>query len=135
MTQQDTETTVTKLFDRVASGAPGAELAEFFSENVDWYIPGNTAEVPWIGRKHGRAGVAEFYEQLAIHTSAEQFTLGSILTDGTQCVVLGELLTRVNRTGERISTEFAVDIRVEDGLITRYHMFEDTYAVAMAYRG
>ncbi len=37
-------------------------------------------------------------------------------------------------TGRDIVTDFAFDIRVENGLIPRYRMFENTYAVSEAYK-
>ncbi|AOS63793.1 nuclear transport factor 2 family protein [Actinoalloteichus hymeniacidonis] len=121
------------LFDRVRSGAAPTELAEHYDEDVDWFIPGDTSVVPWIGRKVGRAGVAEFYTQLAAGTELAHFGIDTIIGDGDRCVVLGGLRTTVLATGRVIETDFAFDVRVRDGLITRYHMFEDTWAVASAF--
>nr|BAT26130.1 hypothetical protein [Aureimonas altamirensis] len=36
-------------------------------------------------------------------------------------------------TGRRIESEFAFDLTVRDGLILRYRMLEDSYAVEQAY--
>ncbi|MFJ6687036.1 nuclear transport factor 2 family protein [Streptomyces werraensis] len=122
----------TVLFALLQSGAPPNELAERFDENVDWFIPGDTSVVPWIGRKTGRNGVAEFYAQLAAMTKAEAFDVATIVGDGDRCVALGSLRTTVVATGRVIETDFAFDIEIHDGLITRYRMFEDTLAVAAA---
>lgn len=56
--------TIEELFRRAGSGAPPEHIAELVSEDVDWYIAGDVATVPWIGRKHGRAGAADFYRQI-----------------------------------------------------------------------
>ncbi|WP_331763648.1 nuclear transport factor 2 family protein [Streptomyces anthocyanicus] len=122
----------TALFAQLRSGASPNELAERFDESVDWFIPGDTSVVPWIGRKSGRAGVAEFYAQLAVMTEAKAFDVATIVGDGDRCVVLGSLRTTVLATGREIGTDFAFDIEICGGLITRYHMFEDTLAVAAA---
>jgi ketosteroid isomerase-like protein len=132
MTTVTAREAATALFEQLLSGAPPNELAERFDENVDWFIPGDTSVVPWIGRKTGRAGVAEFYTQLAQSAKAEDFNIEAIVGDGDRCVVLGNLRTKVLATGRDIETDFAFDIEVRDGFITRYHMFEDTLAVAAA---
>ncbi|MFD7922071.1 nuclear transport factor 2 family protein [Streptomyces sp. NPDC059740] len=122
----------TALFEKLLAGAAPHELAEHFDEDVDWFIPGDTSVVPWIGRRTGRAGVAEFYAQLAALTRAEALDIATVLGDGDRCVVLGSLRTTVLATGREIETDFAFDIGTRDGLITRYRMFEDTLAVAAA---
>lgn len=133
MTNEARETTLQLFADLRDSHAP-EELATHFAEDVDWFIPGNTDVVPWIGRKQGRAGVAEFYRQLGDLVVAERFEIRAVLSEGPRCVVLGDLITLVNASGRRIKSEFAFDIEVRDGLITRYHMFEDTWAVARAFQ-
>ena len=129
-----TRAVVHNLFDRLAAGASPRQLAEHFHEDVDWFIPGDTKVVPWIGRKVGRAGVEEFYQQIRDLTTPVEFTINRVLADGTSAVVLGHLITEVGSTGRRIDSDFAFDIEIEGDLITRYHMFEDTWAVAEAVR-
>lgn len=127
-----TRTAVNHLFQSLEAGATPTELAEHFHEDVDWFIAGNTEVVPWIGRKVGRAGVAEFYQQLRDLTKPIEFVIQRTFVDGSDAVVLGRLTTEVSSTGKRIDSEFAFDIEVTDGLISRYHMLEDSWAVAGA---
>lgn len=133
MTTVSAREAATDLFEQVLSGAPPSELAERFDENVDWFISGDESVVPWIGRKTGRAGVADFYTQLGQGARVEHFEIETIVGDGDRCVVLGTLRTKVLATGRDIESDFAFDIKVRDGLITRYRMFEDTWAVAAAF--
>ena len=135
METERTRQVAVQLFTDLADGLDPAQLATHFAEDVDWYIPGDLDTVPWIGRKRGRAGVAEFYRQLKELVVSEKFEVRRVVADGNRCVVLGGLITRVRATGSRIESEFAFDIEVRDGLITRYHMFEDTWAVSNACRG
>ncbi|MFJ5737681.1 nuclear transport factor 2 family protein [Streptomyces microflavus] len=121
------------LFEQLLSGASPDELAQRFDEDVDWFIPGDTSVVPWIGRKTGRDGVAEFYAQLGRGAKVKHFQIDTIIGDGDRCVVLGSLRTEVLATGRDIESDFAYDIEVRDGLITRYRMFEDTLAVVRAF--
>lgn len=134
MTTEQTRKTTVRLFAGLADGRAPEELAAHFADDVDWFIAGDVDTVPWIGRKCGRAGVTEFYRQLQDLVVAERFAIRAILAEDERCVVLGDLVTLVRATGRRIESEFAFDIEVRDGLITRYHMLEDTWAVARACR-
>ncbi len=52
-----------------------------------------------------------------------------------QGVVLGHFRHRVRRTGRTFACRFALHFEVSGGLIRRYHMFEDSYAIAEAFCG
>lgn len=51
---------------------------------------------------------------------------------GNRAIALGELESRVKSTGKLIVSEFAFDLTFRDGLIVRFRMFEDSFAVAQA---
>jgi ketosteroid isomerase-like protein len=127
-------TAVDELFDALLAGSAPDELAQRFDEDVDWSIPGDTEAVPWIGPRQGRAGVADFYSELGQMAKVNEFEFDTIVGEGDRCVALGSLSTEVLETGRDIETDFAYDIEVRDGLITRYHMFEDSWAVAEAMK-
>jgi ketosteroid isomerase-like protein len=132
MSDNATQQAITHLFNQIGQDASPETIATCFSETIDWYIAGDTSIVPWIGKKTGRKGVAEFYAQIRTLITSESFEVTDILTNGNHAVVTGHLASRVNSTGKLIETAFAFDILVEDGLITRYHMLEDSFAVAQA---
>jgi ketosteroid isomerase-like protein len=123
---------VSRLFQDIRSGTAPADLAKFLDEQPDWFIPGDVNHVPWIGRKVGRAGFQEFYRQLSEYIRSEKFEISDILVKANRVVVLGYLESRVKATDKLIASEFCFDILVQNGLVTRYHMFEDTFAVASA---
>lgn len=120
------------FFSRVAHAEKEEEIAELVSEDVDWYVAGDTAQVPWIGRKRGKAGVADFYAQIRADITSERFELKDIVVQGNRVLAIGELASRVNRTGKLIESEFIFDFVVEGGVITRFRLFEDSFAVAQA---
>jgi ketosteroid isomerase-like protein len=126
------QATVEEFFSRNASGEPPERIAELVSQDVDWYVAGNVNVVSWIGRKEGRAGVAEFYRELRQQVISEKFEIADMLISGNRVVVLGELASRVRNTGKLIQTEFAFDFTVDDGQIVRFRLFEDSCAVALA---
>ncbi|WFE53277.1 nuclear transport factor 2 family protein [Micromonospora sp. WMMD1155] len=126
---------VDRFFAARLAGASPEELAEHFHENVDWYIQGDTKTVPWIGRKTGRAGIVEHFTQLAQNVRAEAFEIDTTMAHGNRAVVLGTFRARMVATERVVDSEYVFDIAVDDtGLITRYHMLEDSWAISEANR-
>ena len=108
------------------------EIAALVSESVDWVVAVNTQLVPWIGLKYGINSVAEFYAQIRTHLSPEHFEIKDILIKDKRLVAIGELASRVKKTQKLIETEFVLDMYIENGLITRFRMFEDSFGVSEA---
>jgi ketosteroid isomerase-like protein len=48
--------------------------------------------------------------------------------------VFGHFRYRAVSTGKDMETDWAIRIRMKDGRIARYHFFEDTFAIAAAFR-
>lgn len=130
-----TETTravVEEFFRRAGSGASPEHMAEMVSDDVDWFVAGDTSVVPWIGRKTGRAGVAEFYRQLRSLVTSERFDVSEVVVQDDRAIALGYLESRVKSTGKLIRSEFAFDFTIRAGRIVRFRLFEDSFAVAHA---
>jgi len=121
---------IEEFFRRAGTGESVEKIAELVSENVDWFVAGDTNTVPWIGRKIGKSGAAQFYTQIREQISSEYFSVNEILSNGNRVVALGALASRVIRTGKLIESEFCFDFTVENGEITRFRMFEDSFAVS-----
>ena len=132
MQASNPQTLVEEFFHRIATAKDVNYIAELVSDDVDWFIAGDEDIVPWIGRKVGKTGVAEFYSQLRDQITSERFEIRDILSQDNRVVVIGELASRVNRTGKLIETEFVFDFLVENGVISRFRLFEDSLAGAKA---
>ena len=127
-----TRAVVDEFFRRTGSATSTEEIGDLFSDDVDWHVAGDTAVVPWIGRKHGKAGAAEFYRQIRELIQSERFEVADVLIQGDRAIALGDLESRVRSTGKLIKSEFAFDLTVKNGEIVRFRMFEDSFAVAQA---
>lgn len=125
---------VAQLFSKIADGTSPAEIAELFSEKVDFYVAGDVDHVSWIGKKNGKEGVAAFYSQIAELIESIQFNIEDTLIKENRAIVLGNLVSLVKKTNNVITTDFAFDIIVKDGKIIRYRMFEDSFAVSEAVK-
>ena len=55
---------VNHFFDNFKSGASAEELANFFDEKAELYMPGDTTNVPWIGKRIGPIEISEHFRLL-----------------------------------------------------------------------
>jgi ketosteroid isomerase-like protein len=134
-----TRATAVEFLRRMAAGEP-ERIAEVFAEKVDWRLDwpadGHPA-VPWIRPRSTRADVADHFRTIGeFHAPQEHgSSTAEILVDGSDAVILGEIRQTVKATGEPYTALCAVRLTVEDGLITRYHVYEDSLTVARALAG
>ncbi|MFD9476921.1 MULTISPECIES: nuclear transport factor 2 family protein [Streptomyces] len=127
-----TRSVVEDFFGRLGAGEADRAL-ELLAEPLDWFTPGDTALIPWMGRRTTRGEVADFFEQAGENLTPEEFAVERILAEDGTAVALGRFRYRVNATGKAFTSQFAVELHVSDGLITRYHMHEDSYAISLAF--
>ncbi|EPH43654.1 nuclear transport factor 2 family protein [Streptomyces aurantiacus] len=118
-----------RLAERDLDGA-----VRLFSEDAEWIAPGSPA-VPWSGNRTGQAGVKEFFTLLHQYLQPEEFTVTHIVVDGEQGVIIGHLRDTVKANGKPLTTPFAAHLTVVGGQVTRYHLFEDTFALHQAATG
>jgi ketosteroid isomerase-like protein len=130
--QQTTAATVDAFFERFASGdLPG--LLGLFADQVDFRVAGSP-NVPWTGTRSTRQEISAFFETFPkVLTAPKGFTLNARLVDGEHAVVLAESVFGVLATGKTFTNAYALHFSVVDGQITRYHMYEDSYAIAEAF--
>ncbi|WKD30523.1 nuclear transport factor 2 family protein [Streptomyces xanthophaeus] len=127
-----TRSVVEDFFGRLGAGEADRAL-ELLAEPLDWFTPGDTALIPWMGRRTTRGEVADFFKQAGENLTPEEFAVERILAEDGTAVALGRFRYRVNATGKAFTSEFAVELHVSDGLITRYRMHEDSYAISLAF--
>lgn len=135
-----TRETVNELLRRIAAG-DHEKIAELYAERVSWKLNWPIGDyagvVPWIQQRSTRAGVEDHFRliadnHVANHSSAEVF---SVLVEGSDAVVLGELHNTAGPTGCSYEAAFALHLTVENGLITRHHVYEDSLSVFRAFTG
>ncbi|MGX1915380.1 nuclear transport factor 2 family protein [Streptomyces phaeochromogenes] len=132
--QQSTHTTLDSFFARFGSGdLPG--LLDLFAGTVDFRVDGSPS-VPWTGARSSREEISEFFEIFPkVLTAPESFAINARVVDGQDAVVMADCVFGVLATGKKFTSRYALHLCVEDGRITRYHMYEDSYAIAEAFAG
>lgn len=131
MTAESPAQTVQRLFPLLAEGK-SAEAAALFADSVSFSVP-HPPGVPWVPEVDSAEGMRTFFELLRTHVQAKEFDLRRVIADGDDVVLFGRMVSEVKKTGRDIDTAFALHTTVRDGRITRYHLYEDSYAVAKAY--
>lgn len=127
-----TRAVVEEFLGRVGAADPD-RVAALFAEHVDWMIAENPS-VPWIRPRSTRADVAAHFRELAegLVPEAAETVVEAIVVDGAEAVVTGGLAGVVRATGRAFRSPFAMCLTVEDSLITRYRVYEDSLAIATA---
>jgi uncharacterized protein len=106
------------------------DLADLFSDNIDWYIPGDETKAPWLGRRGTRQEVSEFYELLWKNTEPISVEIENVFIDNDKAIIAGEFSTRMLQTGKIVDSLFFIQITIKDNLIIKYRLLEDSLAVA-----
>ncbi|WP_329331725.1 nuclear transport factor 2 family protein [Streptomyces sp. NBC_00663] len=125
--------TVQRLFPLLAEGK-SAEAAALFADSVSFSVP-HPPGIPWVPKVDSADGMRTFFELLKAHVRAKEFELRQVIAEGDDVVLTGRMVSEIRKTGRDIDTAFALHTTVRDGRITRYHLYEDTYAVAQAWFG
>lgn len=130
---QKTKSTVDAFFTNFGNGDLSALLAQFADE-VDFRVSG-APQVPWTGERSTKAEIEEFFGVFGkVLTAPESFEITSTVVQDGDAVVLADCVFGVQETGKKFRNRYALHIGVEDGSIVRYHMYEDSYAIAEAFR-
>jgi ketosteroid isomerase-like protein len=134
-----TRATVTEFLTRLADGDP-QQISELFADTVDWRLdwPGvGHPAVPWIRERSTRADVVDHFRALNdFHVPEKRGgAIGRVLVDGPDAVLLGDIRQTVKATGREYNASVALHLTVEGGVITRYHVYEDSLTVAQALTG
>ncbi|MGY0059238.1 nuclear transport factor 2 family protein [Streptomyces sp. LZ34] len=131
-TTERTRATVQEFLTRMAAGDL-ERLGELFAERVDWLIAENP-DVPWIRPRTTRADAIAHFRELAegVAPDPDGNTIDAIVVDGAEAMLAGTLVGTVRATGKPYWSPFAMRVTVEDGLIIRYRVYEDSRMFAAA---
>lgn len=66
------------------------------------------------------------------NTAPLSATIDRILFDGNNAVITGEFSTKMLRTDNTVNSLFCIQITVENNLIVRYRLIEDSHAVSVS---
>lgn len=135
MTQEHNITIAKKLLTSLAEHKDPHVIGCMFAENLRFEIQGDTGVLPWVGEKTGRQSVIDFFREVPLLTETVKFEVEDIFGSAERAVIVGELATRIKSPGTVFKTQFAIILTISDGLIARYQMLEDSFALSRSVRG
>ncbi|MFF0142180.1 nuclear transport factor 2 family protein [Streptomyces sp. NPDC005227] len=129
--ETDVRETVGKFFRLLGEGDVGG-VADVFTEEIDWYVPGDEKVLAWVGRRTRRDEVPGYFMALgsAFDPAQGGTNIDKILVDGADAVALCTFSLVVRSNGRRFSMPVAFHFTVESGRLVRLHLYEDTELVA-----
>ncbi|MEU2027022.1 alpha/beta fold hydrolase [Streptomyces sp. NPDC016469] len=124
---------VTRAYlDAFGRGDTEAALA-LLREDVVWHVDG-APEVPTIGLRQGKARIREWMDGFPPAFEPRGFRVFSVADDGDSALVTGWFRYLVRATQSTVEGDFTMRFTVRDGLISHYQIFEDSLALARAFR-
>ena len=132
MSTEENRRVVQSLFGAFGRGdLPG--VLELVAEDAAWNAPGPSV-VPFYGERRGKEGAAEFFSRLGSNVEFEMFEVGEFIAEGDSVVVTGSERGRVRATGKTYEIEWVLLFKVRGGKVARFHCYDNTDAVAEAFR-
>lgn len=132
MSEQENKRAVQSIFAAFGRGDVPAIL-NALTEDVEWFLPG-PAIVPQAGRRHGREEVRQFFQVMGEAAEFERFEPREFIAQGDKVIVIGFERGRARPTGRPFDNDWVMVFRFRDGQVASFRSYEDTAAVADAYR-
>jgi ketosteroid isomerase-like protein len=120
-------------------------VTSFFTDDAVYTVIGNPEgtppldpeskdAIPWIGTYRGPNGAREFIAHLQRNIEVIGFGPQEVIDAGDRIAVFGSFSYRAVPTGRQFDSDYAIRIKLRDGKFAEYSFFENTYAVAAAFR-
>ncbi|WP_286858545.1 MULTISPECIES: nuclear transport factor 2 family protein [Sphingobacterium] len=109
-------------------------LVNLFAEEFQLEIPGNTAQIKWLGKRSSKPEVEQLFKLLWFAVEPVTAVIETILTNGNQAILKGKFTSKMLETGKLVSSIFFIHMKVHNNKIIEYTLLEDSYAVSEALR-
>lgn len=129
-----TKQTVDKFFEYVQAKNPD-KISSVVSENVDWYIF-ESKHMPWTGHRSKREEISELFKTLFSYfvDGSEKLEAQSFLLRGNEVAVFGFVERTVKKNGKHFRMPLAMHITVENNLISKFSLYEETLIIEKAFQ-
>ncbi len=96
------------------------------SDDVDWASETNSTVAPWYGVRHGKDGVAAFFEAFGATMDVEEFTPVSYAANDSDVLTVVRFRVKVRATGKTAAMHLHHYFAFRDGKISYYRGSEDS---------
>jgi ketosteroid isomerase-like protein len=133
MAEQENVRTVQEIYVAFGRGDIPAIL-NTVGDDIDWTNAG-PPDIPYARSRRGREQIAQFFATLNESVEVERFEPREYIAQGDQVVALGSWRARVRANGRVFDSGWAMVWRFRNGKVVGFRSYEDTAAVASAFRG
>jgi ketosteroid isomerase-like protein len=112
-----------------------ATIINALSPDVDWSVNGRRKDYPLLGSWKGSNEVQKFFQGVAEHEEATDFSPREFFAAEDRVFVLGHYAWKIRKTGRAVASDWVHVFTVRAGKIAAFREFNDTAQFAEAYRG
>ena len=117
--------TIQGVYEAFGRGDVQAVL-DAVTDNVDWAAETSSTAAPWYGVRHGKEGVAAFFEAFGSAMEIQEFDPYAFAANDTEVHTVVHCRATSRATGKAINHDLHHYFRFENGKIAFYRGTEDT---------
>jgi uncharacterized protein len=125
MGADDNIKTIQSVYEAFGRGDIQAVL-EAITDDVDWAAEASSTAVPWYGVRHGKDGVAAFFEAFGSTMEVREFNPYAFAANDNEVHTVVHCRASSRATGKEIDHDLHHYFRFENGKIAFYRGTEDT---------
>jgi ketosteroid isomerase-like protein len=112
-----------------------ATIIAGLAADVDWGVNGRRKDYPLLGSWKGSADVQKFFQGVAEHEEATEFSPREFFAAEDRVFVLGHYSWKIRKTGRAVASDWVHIFTIRNGRVAKFREFNDTAQFAEAYRG
>ena len=132
VSEQNNVQTVQQIYAAFGRGDIPAVLAAL-SDEIEWQVTG-PREVSYAGARRGKPQVIEFFTVLAQTVDVERFEPQEFIAQDYTVAVIGVERLKIKATGRVAENRWVMVFTLREGRVVRFREYDDTAAVAAAFR-
>ena len=104
-----------------------ARIAARFADDIDWLFQGPPSIFPEVGRCRGKAAVCAIFAALVARYHVESYVADHVIAEGDRAAGVADVVLVERDGGRTIRCRIAAFFRVQNGLLTHYRGFTDSF--------
>jgi ketosteroid isomerase-like protein len=121
------------VYEAFGKGDVGA-IVDAVTDDVDWASDTNSTAAPWYGVRHGKDGVASFFEAFGSAMEVAEFTPLTFAGNEDAVLTVVHFRAKSRSTGKEIDMNLHHYFRFRDGKVSFYRGTEDSSQTEAALR-
>ena len=133
MGANDNIKSIQAVFEAFGVGDVGSIL-NAVSDDVDWASDTSSTAAPWYGVRHGKDGVASFFEAFGSAMEVAEFTPLTFAGNEDAVLTVVHFRAKSRSTGKEVDMNLHHHFRFRDGKVSFYRGTEDSSQTEAALR-